>query len=109
MSETIEINGREYTDDEIRAIYAYQQDKFYREDMQRGIDAVLDDGEWEGQEWLNTPASMDSVLSEAECRLDRWLDFQSEVLGLHDASISLLTEDLVREMYKNAHNTQDPD
>lgn len=101
MGETIEINGREYTEDEIRAIYEYQKREYQKEDIRYGIECVQTAEEYEGEryaEWLSDPINEEAVFNKACSLLDRWQDLQNEVLSNNDATINLLTEELARGM-----------
>lgn len=104
------INGKEYSDSEVLAIYWYQEQRFHEQDIAQGIDNVIETASEEAA-WLDDPANRNRVEREAESRLDKWLDLQSDVLSGADASIMTLTEELVHELYKeernNAVHTQD--
>ena len=105
------INGKEYSDSEVLAIYWYQEQRFHEQDIEQGIYNVIETDSEEAS-WLDNPVNRNRVEREAESRLDKWLDLQAAVLSGADASLMTLTEELVHELYRedknNAIHTQDP-
>lgn len=100
------IDGREYTTDEIRAIYEYQKREYQKEDIRYGIECAqvqdcYSEEEEERARWLCDPANAQAVFEKACSYLERWNDIQNEILSANFATIAMLTEELANEeMYK---------